>query len=273
MRETPAPTRGWRFRLHEVIFEADTRAGQAFDVLLLVTMLLSIAAVLLESVSGIRARHGRELRGAEWAFTILFSVEYVLRLISVREPRHYARSFFGIVDLLAIAPTYLSVILPGSQSLLVIRALRLLRIFRVLKLAQFLREARQLKAALWASQRKIAVFLSSVLTLVLIIGSLMYLIEGEAHGFSSIPKSVYWAIVTMTTVGYGDITPQTVLGKLLASAVMIIGYSIIAVPTGIVSVEIAKVSAGNISTQACQHCSREGHDKDARFCKYCGAGL
>jgi voltage-gated potassium channel len=263
----------WRRKLHEIIFEADTPGGKAFDVALLLAILLSVAAVLLESVADIRVRHGAALRTVEWVFTILFTVEYILRLICVGRPTRYAMSFFGIVDFLAIVPTYLSVLLPGAQSLIVIRALRLLRVFRVLKLAHFVGEASMLRAALHASSRKIVVFLGTVLTLVLIIGALMYLIEGERHGFTNIPKSIYWAIVTMTTVGYGDIAPATVLGRFLASAVMIIGYGIIAVPTGIVTVELAGVRKRSISTQSCPDCAAEGHDADATFCKYCGARL
>jgi len=262
-----------RSRLHEIIFEADTRAGKTFDVALLVAILLSVAAVLLESVASIRDRHGPMLRAVEWLFTILFTIEYVFRLLTVARPLRYARSFFGVVDLLAIVPTYLSLFVAGTQSLLVIRALRLLRVFRVLKLAHFLVEARHLRVALGASLRKITVFLGTVLTLVLIVGAVMYLIEGPSRGFTSIPQSIYWAIVTMTTVGYGDIAPQTVLGKILASTVMITGYSIIAVPTGIVTVELATARKLRISTQACRHCAGEGHDADATFCKYCGARL
>jgi voltage-gated potassium channel len=236
-------------------------------------ILASVLAVLLESVPSIRARYAWPLRAAEWTFTLLFTVEYVLRLISVGRPLRYAVSFFGVVDLLAIVPTYLSVILPGAQTLLVIRALRLLRVFRVLKLARFVDEARVLGRALRASRHKITVFLGTVLTIVLIVGTLMYLIEGEANGFDSIPRSIYWAIVTLTTVGYGDIAPTTVLGQLLASVVMILGYSIIAVPTGIFTVELSKASPRPISTQACTQCSAEGHDPDARHCKFCGARL
>lgn len=270
----PAPAAdNWRHRLHEVIFEADTPAGRAFDLALLLAIALSVGAVLLESVASIRLRHGPALRAAEWSFTMLFTIEYVLRLACVRRPLRYARSFFGLVDLLAILPTYLSLVIAGSQSLLVIRALRLLRVFRVLKLAHFVGEARMLRAALRASSRKITVFLGTVLTLVLIVGALMYLIEGEASGFTSIPQAIYWAIVTMTTVGYGDIAPQTLAGKLLASAVMILGYGIIAVPTGIVTVEMAGLRKQRVSTQACRVCAAEGHDADARHCKYCGAAL
>lgn len=265
---------GWKHRLHEVIFEAETPGGKAFDVALLWCILLSVTAVVLESVKGIEADYGRVLRYAEWGFTILFTIEYVLRLMCVQRPAAYARSFFGVVDLLAILPTYVSILVPGAQSLLLIRALRLIRIFRVLKLARFVSESRVLLDALRASRVKITVFLFTVLMLVLLIGALMYLIEGEEHGFTSIPRGVYWAVVTMTTVGYGDMAPQTVLGQTLASAVMIVGYGIIAVPTGIVTAEIAYASRGvKVSTQACQSCSAEGHDPDAKFCKACGEAL
>ncbi|MCK4306217.1 MAG: ion transporter [Candidatus Eisenbacteria sp.] len=267
------PTAGLRSKIHEVIFEADTPSGKTFDVLLLFLIVLSVCAVILESVAPIRQSHGRVLRIAEWGFTGLFTIEYILRLVSVGRPHRYALSFFGLVDLLAIAPTYLSLLVAGTQSLVVIRALRLLRVFRVLKLAQYVGASRMLEAALRASARKIVVFLGAVLTLVLIIGALMYLIEGEENGFTSIPQSIYWAIVTMTTVGYGDLAPGTVLGRILASAVMILGYGIIAVPTGIVTVELAGVRKDQISTQACPECSAEGHDPDARFCKHCGARL
>jgi len=267
------PRSAWRERLQRVIFEADTPAGKAFDVVLLVLIVASVAAVMLESVHHVRARWGTWLRAAEWGFTALFTVEYVLRLASVRRPLSYARSFFGLVDLLAIVPTYLSVLVEGTQSLIVIRALRLLRVFRVFKLAPFLGEADVLMTALRASRPKVTVFLGGVLMLVLIMGTLMYLIEGEAHGFTSIPVSVYWAIVTLTTVGYGDIAPRTFLGQALASCVMIIGYAIIAVPTGIVGVEIARASRRAVSAQACPDCAAEGHDPDAVHCKYCGARL
>ncbi len=263
----------WRFKLHEIIFEAETPAGRAFDVCLLVAIVLSVAAVSLESVAEVRAVYGTELRVLEWFFTILFTLEYLLRLASVGKPWRYARSFFGVVDLLAIVPTYLSLLVAGTQSLLVIRALRLLRIFRILKLAHFVGEARVLHAAVRASTRKIVVFLGTVLTLVLIVGALMYLIEGAGNGFTSIPQSVYWAIVTMTTVGYGDIAPQSILGKILASAVMILGYGIIAVPTGIVTVELAGALKHSTRTVACTECGAEGHATDAIFCKFCGTRL
>ncbi len=274
MDDLHTPLSNWRFRLHEVIFEADTPGGKAFDIALLVCIALSILAVLLESVTGIREVHGVTLRRVEWAITILFTLEYLLRLISVGRPWRYALSFYGVVDLLAILPTYLGLVLPGeTHPLMVIRALRLLRVFRVLKLAHFVGEALVLRGALRASARRIIVFLGTVLILVLIVGSMMYLIEGEEHGFTSIPQGIYWAIVTMTTVGYGDIAPQTLPGRVLASLVMILGYGIIAVPAGLVTVELAVAGKRRISTQACPDCSAEGHDPDARFCKYCGTRL
>jgi voltage-gated potassium channel len=233
-----------------------------------------VIAVLLESVGSIADIYGPYLRIVEWLFTILFTIEYLFRLLCVGRPVRYALSFYGLVDLLAILPTYLSVLIAGTQSLIVIRALRLLRVFRVLKLAHFVGEAKMLQAALRASLRKITIFLGAVLTLVLIIGSLMYLIEGDQNsGFTSIPQSIYWAIVTMTTVGYGDVAPASVPGKLLASIVMIMGYGIIAVPTGIVTVELSGARKSRVSTQACPECSAEGHDMDAVHCKYCGARL
>jgi voltage-gated potassium channel len=259
-----------------VIFEADTPAGKAFDVVLLWSILLSVAAVLLESVESIRANHGRALYAAEWFFTILFTAEYIVRLICVRRPVLYARSFFGIVDLLSILPTYISLFIGGSQALIVIRALRLLRVFRIFKLARYVGEASVLLKALRASRAKVTVFLLTVLSIVLIVGSVMYLIEGSHpdSGFTSIPTSIYWTIVTMTTVGYGDIAPQTVPGKFVASVVMIIGYAIIAVPTGIVTAELSAAGRQkNITTQMCPDCHRAGHEPDAKHCKFCGAEL
>lgn len=272
MSELPWPA--WRQRLHEIIFEAETRAGRNFDLALLAAILLSVFVVMLESVPAIGRRYAAELHALEWIFTIFFTIEYVLRLLSVRKPMGYALSFYGIVDLLAIIPTYLSVLVPGAQFLLSIRLLRMLRVFRVLKLAQYVRESNQLIHALHATRRKIEVFLFVVTTIVVVIGSLMYFIEGEANGFTSIPKSVYWAIVTLTTVGYGDISPQTPIGQALASLIMIVGYGIIAVPTGLVTAELMrKPDKTLLSTQACPSCSAEGHDADARFCKYCGDRL
>lgn len=269
----PYPPENLREHLHEIIFEADTPTGKAFDIVLLVGIVLSVVAVVLESVASIREAHGILLRRVEWFFTILFTAEYLLRLCTVRRPLKYAFSFFGLVDLLAIIPTYLSLAFAGTQTLLVIRALRLLRIFRVLKLVHYIGEARVLTDALRSSMRKITIFLGTVLSLVLILGTTMYLIEGEENGFTSIPQSIYWAIVTLTTVGYGDIAPQTILGKFLASTVMILGYGILAVPTGIVTVELANAHGKRMSTQVCRCCAAEGHDVDANYCKYCGEHL
>jgi voltage-gated potassium channel len=298
------PPAGLRRRLHEIIFESDTPVGKAFDIALIFTILLSVAAVMLESVSSVRAVHGPQLRAAEWLFTLLFTGEYVLRLFSVGRPLRYATSFFGVVDLLAIVPTYLSLLLPGAQYLLVILLLRILRVFRVLKLVRYLSEADVLMRALRASRRKITVFIFTILTLVVVVGALMYLIEGEENGFTSIPRSVYWSIVTLTTVGYGDISPRTNLGQVLAAVIMLMGYGIIAVPTGIVTVELSRAYGGYeggpfgasredarrgyaggttgglrgalaavVSGQACPSCGAEGHHPDARYCRSCGAKL
>jgi voltage-gated potassium channel len=264
----------WRTVLHEVIFEADTPAGKLFDIVLLISILLSVAAVMLDSMDAVNKVYSGLLYKVEWFFTILFTLEYLLRLSSVGRPFLYARSFYGIVDLFAILPTYVSMLLPGSQYLLVIRILRILRIFRILKLVQYLSQAKLLMQALRASRLKIFVFLYTVMTLVIIIGSLIYLIEGEENGFTSIPRGIYWAIVTLTTVGYGDISPKTGVGQVLAAMVMILGYAIIAVPTGIVTVEMAHAfPKQKVSTQACPECSAEGHDADAMHCKFCGAKL
>ena len=263
----------WRSKLHEVIFEAETRSGKIFDIGLFIAILCSVLVVMLDSTKQINITYGKILFTLEWIFTLLFTVEYLLRLLCVGRPVKYAKSFFGIIDLLAFLPTYFSLLLPGSQYFMVIRILRVLRIFRVLKLVQFLREARLLIRALRASGRKIAVFLFVVLTMVIIFGSLMYIIEGEENGFTSIPVSIYWAIVTLTTVGYGDISPNTGLGQTVAAIVMILGYSIIAVPTGIVSVEIGRAYKEAVSTEACPQCAAEGHDPDADYCKYCGSHL
>jgi voltage-gated potassium channel len=254
----------WKRELRRIIFEADTPAGKMFDVVLMVSIALSVVIVILESVPSINDVHGPLLLAIEWFFTILFTIEYILRLIAVQRPLRYARSFFGVVDVLSILPTYVSLLIPVTHYLLVIRILRLLRIFRVLKLAEYLEEATILRRALAASQRKISVFLLAVVTLVVIIGTLMYVIEGEEHGFTSIPIGIYWAVVTLSTVGYGDVSPQTPLGKAFAVVVMLVGYGIIAVPTGIVTFELAQgVPRARITTRACPHCSGEGHDPDA----------
>ena len=270
--EQGAPA-GLRARLHEIIFESETPAGRAFDVGLLWAIVLSVLAVMLESVEAIRVQYGAIIRVLEWCFTALFTLEYVLRLLSVNRPLRYALSFFGLVDLMAILPSVLSLMLPGMQSLLVVRVLRLLRVFRVLKLASFLGEADVLLTALRASQQKIIVFLGAVLSTVIIMGSVMYQVEGEANGFDSIPRGMYWAIVTMTTVGYGDLTPKTVPGQFIASVLMVMGYGIIAVPTGIVSVELAQATRQAIDPRACPGCGLQGHDLDAAHCKHCGTAL
>ena len=267
---------GWRLDLHIIIFGSDTPPGKAFDVALIWVIMASVAAVMLESVEAINARYHTVLFLVEWVFTIIFTIEYVLRLICVGYPLRYARSFFGIIDLLAVLPTYFSLVFPGAQALLVIRLLRILRVFRVLKLVHYLSEADILVQALRASRRKITIFIFAVLTLVSILGSLMYLIEGPEHGFDSIPRSVYWAIVTLTTVGYGDISPGTPVGQALAAVVMIIGYGIIAVPTGIVTAEITRVGRmveEGARALVCHQCNAVGHDEDAVFCKKCGGRL
>ncbi len=266
--------RPWRENLYVIIFEADTRLGKIFDLALIISILLSVVVVMMDSVASLGDHYGVWLNAAEWLFTLLFSLEYILRLSCVRRPLRYACSVLGIIDLLAILPSYLSLFFPGTQYLVVIRVLRVLRIFRVLKLVHYLGEVRALNRAIAASRRKITVFIFSVLTLMVIFGSLMYLIEGGENGFSSIPKSIYWAIVTMTTVGYGDISPQTNLGQTLASLIMILGYGILAVPTGIVTSEMSRAyKKQGVSTQVCPFCLAEGHDPDAIFCKYCAARL
>ena len=263
----------WRLRLHEIIFEADTPAGKLFDILLIVAIILSVITVMFDSVADIHEQHGETLYVIEWFFTLLFSVEYIARIISLRHPVQYAKSFYGIVDLVSVLPTYLSLLLPGSQYLMTIRVLRLLRIFRVLKLAQYLNESELLLKAMRASLRKISIFLFVILTLVLIFGSLLYIIEGDEGGFTSIGISCYWAITTLTTVGYGDISPQSPLGRAVASIIMIMGYGVIAVPTGIVTAELVAPITGKVSTQACPACGAEKHSYDALFCKDCGSEL
>ena len=273
MTRTIKPLGPFRGKLHEVIFEADTPAGRLFDVLLIWAIMLSVVAVMLDSVAHIRAQYGQFLMTVEWFFTILFTVEYIMRLSCIGRPTRYATSFFGLVDLLAILPTYLSVLLPGTQYLLVIRILRVLRLFRVLKLAQFISEGNSLMTAVRASRHKVVIFLFVVMTLVVIFGSTMYLIEGGKNGFTSIPRSVYWAVVTMTTVGYGDISPKTSIGQAVAALVMIFGFALIAVPTGIFAAEMTRLKQQDVSTQACPQCSSEGHERSAKYCKDCGAPL
>lgn len=265
----------WRLKIHEIIFEADTPAGKAFDVALIFLILVSLLGMMLESVHEIDTKYDPQLRALDWIITILFTIEYVLRIVATGRPRNYIFSFYGIIDLLSLLPTYIALFVVGIQALSVIRAIRLLRVFRVLKLVQFVGEGSSLLKAIKSSAKKIIVFLLFVLTVCMILGTLMYLIEGKEAGFTSIPISIYWCIVTLTTVGYGDIAPQTPLGQMLASLIMIIGYGVIAVPTGIVGAQIIKgdVKKENFSTQACPECSREGHEADAVHCKFCGAEL
>jgi len=262
-----------RQRLYRIIFEADTPAGRAFDIALLWMISLSVLAVVLESVNAIQVQFGKALLILEWIFTIVFTLEYIVRLYCARTPVRYAFSFYGLVDLLSILPSYFSFFITGSQSLLVIRGFRLLRVFRIFKLGRYTGESRTLIAALQASRPKITVFLVAVLGIVLVMGSLMYLIEGEDAGFTSIPVSVYWAITTITTVGYGDLVPQTPLGQLIASMIMISGYAIIAVPTGIVSVELANADNLDISVKICTACGKTKHPVEAIHCMGCGAKL
>lgn len=263
----------WRRRLYAIIYRHDTASGRAFDLALLLAIVGSVLVVLLDSVQWLHGRYGRLFLAIEWGFTILFTIEYGLRIVSVHRPRHYIFSMLGIVDLIAILPTYLAIFFSGGQTFAVVRALRLLRIFRILKLSHYTNEAHYLSLALKASRRKIIVFVSTVLTLVLIIGSMMYLVEGPEHGFTSIPTSMYWAIVTLTTVGYGDLAPKTPAGQMLASVVMILGYGIIAVPTGIVTAELVTAERESRERRTCRHCQRTGHDRDARFCKHCGGSI
>lgn len=267
------PGGGWRLWLRRVIFGHDTPAGKAFDVVLIVAILLSVGVVMLDSVEKYAARYGPALRTAEWAFTILFTVEYLLRLYSAPSARKYATSFYGVIDLLAVLPSYLELFFPGGRYLISIRILRILRVFRVLKLAQFVGGERVILDALKASRHKIAVFLFTVVTVVVVVGSILYIVEGAEAGFTSIPRSVYWAIVTLTTVGYGDIAPQTPFGQMLASLIMILGYGMIAVPTGIVTVEMASASRSKLAALICSGCGQRRHDPDASFCKSCGREL
>ncbi|MCL6265679.1 ion transporter [Flagellimonas myxillae] len=268
---------GWKNTIHEIIYEADTPLGKLFDMLLIFLIVLSVVLVMLESVKEVDMHYHKTLLTLEWVVTIFFSLEYIARLISIKKPWKYVFSFYGIIDFVSTIPLYLSYILAGSQVLLAVRAFRLLRIFRILKLVKFMGEASQLKAALRASRAKIAVFIYVVLILSVIMGTIMYLIESDEAGFTSIPRSIYWTIVTLTTVGYGDIAPQTNVGQFLATVIMILGYGIIAVPTGIVTVEFSKHQKGkkenlavHTNTQACPSCTAEGHRDDATNCYKCG---
>jgi len=261
-----------KHRLHEIIYEADTRGGKLFDVILLIAILASILFVMLESVQSIDEKYGSFLDVAEWVITILFSLEYTLRIVTVKKPWKYIFSFYGIIDLLSTIPKYISLILIDSHNLAVLRALRLLRIFRILKVTRYIGASNRLLLALRSSRAKIAVFLLFVLILCIILGTIMYMIEGSENGFTSIPRSVYWAIVTLTTVGYGDIAPVTALGQLIASAIMILGYAIIAIPTGIVGSEMMNAKI-HTNTQSCPNCMRDSHQDGAIFCYHCGDKL
>lgn len=268
------PASGWRLRMYTIIFEADTRAGRLFDLGLIVFILASVVVVVLDSIESISARHARLFDVMEWTFTVLFSIEYVARLVCVRHPLRYARSVFGIIDLLAVLPTYLAVLVPGLHALIDVRVLRLLRLFRILKLAAYVAEFGALGRALAASRRKIMVFMAFVMLVVLVMGTLMYVVEGPANGYTSIPVGVYWAITTMTTVGFGDITPKTDLGRVIASVMMLIGWGTLAVPTGIVSAEFTSQRIPREpTTRTCHECLTEGHSPSARFCRDCGAEL
>jgi voltage-gated potassium channel len=274
----PARETGWRKRWFDIIYRHDTPAARNFDLALIAAILASVAVIMLESDADMRARHGDLLYTLEWMFTVLFTVEYVARMAVVRRPLRYAFSSWGIIDLLSILPTYISLLLPGAQALLVVRILRILRLFRILKLTQYVDEGGLLMSALWRSRRKIFVFLSAVLTVVVIFGALMYVVEGPEHGFISIPTGMYWAIVTMATVGFGDIAPVTPLGRFIASVLILIGYSVIAVPTGIYTAELASSlreasHTTNLDSRGCPECGLEGHDPDARHCRQCGCRL
>ncbi|MEQ6124134.1 ion transporter [Pseudotenacibaculum sp. MALMAid0570] len=272
MNQNKQKKTSYKHRLHEIIYEADTPSGKLFDVVLLIAILASILFVMLESVESINQKYGKFLDIAEWVITILFSIEYILRIICIKKPLKYVFSFYGIIDLLSTIPKYISLVLVGSHNLAALRALRLLRVFRILKLARYIGESNRLLVALRASRAKIAVFLFFVLILCIILGTIMYMVEGSENGFTSIPRSVYWAIVTLTTVGYGDIAPGTPLGQLIASAIMILGYAIIAIPTGIVGSEMVK-NIIHTNTQACPNCLKENHQDGAEFCYHCGNKL
>ncbi|MEO9965877.1 MAG: ion transporter [Reichenbachiella sp.] len=262
----------WQRKIHEIIFGYHTAAGRIFDIVLLVAIVASVLVVMLESVNDIEEHYGTELRFIEWVFTFLFSIEYLARILSSPRPIKYITSFMGIIDLLSLIPTYLSFFIVGTHSLSVIRSFRLIRVFRILKLTHFMGGAQQLGTALWSSRHKIVVFMGTVVCIVVIAGTAMYIIEGGENGFTSIPKSIYWAIVTITTVGYGDIAPQTIIGQATASILMILGYAIIAVPTGIVTTQMVADSR-KIGTVTCSNCGEDDLPSRSRFCLNCGASI
>ena len=270
----PSKPISWKTKLHEVIFEADTRAGKLFDIVLLILILGSVAIVMLESVNSIRTEHEQILNLIEWGLTFLFSIEYITRIISIKKPFKYIFSFYGLIDLLSILPTYLGLFITGASSMAAIRSIRLLRVFRIFKLARYLKEATAFKSILIAMRPKIIVFLVAIFSIVTIMGTIIYMIEDPEDGFTSIPRCVYWAVVTLTTVGYGDIAPQTVLGQVFASLIMVMGYSIIVIPTVfVVTSSMLSSRETMLNTQSCPSCSKEGHENNAEFCKYCGDSL
>ncbi len=274
----PATDSGWRRTWFDIIYRHDTRPSRNFDLLLVYAIIASVLVVMFDSVQRFHLAHASWLYVVEWGFTILFTAEYVLRLAVVKRPLRYAFSIWGIIDLASILPTYLSLFIPGAQSLLVVRALRILRVFRILKLTRYIEESGVLMESLWRSRRKILLFLFTVITITIIAGTMMYVIEGPNHGFTSIPSAMYWAVVTMATVGFGDIVPQTVLGRFVTSVLILIGYSIIAVPTGIYTAELANTMrdaerASRRDARGCPHCGLEGHEADAEHCRRCGEKL
>lgn len=269
------PLQGWRLRLYTIIFEAETRAGRLFDQWLIAAILASVVAVVVDSVQGAADRYHLWFTALEWLFTVAFTLEYLARLACVRHPWRYVLSFYGVIDLLALLPTYVALLVPEVHALIDVRVLRLLRVFRVFKLTAYVSEYQALGRALAASRRKIMVFLSAVLMIVLVMGTLMYVVEGPVNGFTSIPTAVYWAVTTMTTVGFGDITPKTDLGRFIASCMMLLGWGTLAVPTGIVTAEMtARRTAEPLpTTRTCHECLTEGHAAEARYCLHCGAQL
>lgn len=268
------PETGWRQRWYTIIFEADTEQGRLFDVCLLVAIVASVLVVMLDSVPGIHQVVGTPLTVLEWMFTLLFTAEYAMRILVVRRPLRYVFSFFGIIDFLSIMPTWLAFFAPEFAYLIDVRLLRLLRVFRILKLTVYFEEAQILYRALANSRRKILVFLGTVFIITVILGTVMYVVEGPEHGFTSIPLAMYWAVVTLTTTGFGDIVPRTPVGQFITSLTILLGYGIIAFPTGIVGAELAaSIIKRPLTTRTCPHCLTEGHDPDARFCKHCGKGL
>ncbi len=273
MNSNKAASPSWKDKWYTIIFKSDTPAGKNFDIILLILIIVSVLVVMLDSVGQINNAIGGWLQTGDWIFTIIFTLEYVIRIIVSRRREKYIFTFYGIIDLLSVLPSYLSLILTGSHYLIIIRILRILRVFRILKLTRFMKASEVLMVSLRQSKYKIIVFLEVVIATVIIMGSLMYLIEGPENGFTSIPRGIYWAIVTLTTVGFGDITPGTVAGQFLASLIMILGYSIIAVPTGIISAEMIRTDRKEKNNKVCKSCHKEIHDEDAVFCKYCGAKL